>query len=137
MLALLPRRHLLLLLSLVVLVVLVAVVVVIVVVVTVQVAAVVVVKSWPELVHNKLEARASKYKFGTGAGKHKFEARTVKYKSGARAVKHKLVARARAGGQAKGWGLGNANTLISRNFEFPKKTVPLLTKDFFPRNFHS
>ena len=76
---LLPWRHLLLL-SLVVLVlvvVVVVVVVVMVVVVIVQVTAVVVVKSWPELVNNKL-------------GKHIFGARAVKYKLGARAGKHKL-----------------------------------------------
>ena len=132
---LLSRRHLLLLLSLVVLVVLVVVVAVIVVVVIVQAAAVVVVKSWPELVNNKLEARASKYKFGTRAGKHKFEARAVKYKLGARAVKYILVARARAGGQAKGWEPGNANTLLSRNFEFPKKNCSIANKRLFPPKF--
>ena len=48
-----------------------------VVVVIVQVTAVVVEKSWPELVNNKL-------------GKHIFGARAVKYKLGARAGKHKL-----------------------------------------------
>ena len=52
-----------------------------VVVVIVQVTAVVVEKSWPELVNNKL-------------GKHIFGARAVKYKLGARAGKHKLVASA-------------------------------------------
>ena len=100
---LLPRRHLLLLLSLVVLVVVVVVVVVVMVVaVIVQVAVVVVVKSWPKLVNNKLEARASKckfgprtakYKFGVRAGKHIFGVRAVKYKLGGRAGKHKLGAR--------------------------------------------
>ena len=62
------------LLSLVVLVlvVVVVVVVVMVVVVIVQVTAVVVEKSWPELVNNKL-------------GKHIFGARAVNYKLGARA----------------------------------------------------
>ena len=67
-----------------------------VVVVIVQVTAVVVEKSWPELVNNKL-------------GKHIFGARAVKYKLGARAGKHKLGARAGkyklgAGGQSQGWG---------------------------------
>ena len=75
---LLPWRHLLLL-SLVVLVLVVAVVevvvVVMVVVVIVQVT-VVVEKSWPEVVNNKL-------------GKHIFGAMAVKYKLGARAGKHK------------------------------------------------
>ena len=114
---LLPRRHLLLL-SLVVLVA-VVVAVVMAVVVIVQVAVVVVVKSWPELVNNKLEARASKYKFGprtakhkfgARAGKHIFGARAVKYKSGTMAGKYKLGARTRAGGQAKDRGPGNTNT---------------------------
>ena len=89
---LLPRRHLLLLLSLVVLVE--VVVVVIVVVVIVQVAVVVVVKSWPELVNNKLEARNSKQKFGARATKRKFGARAGKHKFGVRAVKYKLAATA-------------------------------------------
>ena len=93
---LLPRKHLLLLLSLVVLVVVavVVVVVVMVVVVIVEVTAVVVVKSWPELVNNKSEARASKHKLGARAGKYKSGARTDKYKLGTRAVKYKLGARA-------------------------------------------
>ena len=51
----------------------------------------------------KLGARASKYKLGAGDGK---------YKLGARAGKYKLGARARAGGQAKGRGLGNTKTLF-------------------------
>ena len=51
-----------------------------VVVVIVQATAVVVEKSWPELVNNKL-------------GKHIFGARAVKYKLGARVGKHKLGAR--------------------------------------------
>ena len=89
---LLPWRHLLLL-SLVVLVVVVVVVVVMVVVVIVQVTAVVVEKSWPELVNNKL-------------GKHIFGARAVKYKFGARAGKQKLGTRA---GKYK-WGPGPVNT---------------------------
>ena len=116
---LLPRRHLMLLLSRAVLVVIV-VVVVMVVLVIVQVALIKVVKCWPELVNNKLEARDSKYRFGTRtakhkfgprAGKHKFEGRASKYKSGARASKYKLGARtgkcklgARAGGQSQGLG---------------------------------
>ena len=45
------------------------VVMVVVVVVVVQVAVVVVVKSWPELVNNKLEAMASKNKFKPRAGR--------------------------------------------------------------------
>ena len=60
---------------------------------------VVVVKSWPELVNNKLEARlifrarAVRYKLGTRAGKQKLGARAGEYKSGTRAGKYKLVAR--------------------------------------------
>ena len=125
---LLPRRHLLLLLSLVVLVV-VVVVVVMVVVVIVQVAVVVVVKSWPELVNNKLDARASKYKFGPRAAKHKFGARAGKQIFGARGVKYKLGPGtvntklgamagkyklwARTGDHEKGWGPGDTKTLFS------------------------
>ena len=56
-------------------------------VVIVQVVVVVVVKSWPELVNNKLEARANKYKFGARAGKHKLVARVGNCKSRARASK--------------------------------------------------
>ena len=55
---------------------------------------VVVVKSWPEQVNNKLEARATKCKFVARATKHKSEARTSKHKFGARALKYKLVAKA-------------------------------------------
>ena len=121
---LLPWRHLLLL-SLEVLVVVVVVVVVMVVVVIVQVAGVVVVKSWHELVNNKLEAKASKYKFvpraaklkfGTRAGRHIFGTRAVKYKLGARAEKDKLGDRVgkyksgarvdKSGARAGGRGLG-------------------------------
>ena len=74
-----------------------------VVVVIVQVTAVVVEKSWPELVNNKLGkhifgARAVKYKLKARAGKHKLEARAGKHKLGARAGKYKLGGRARAGG---------------------------------------
>ena len=47
----------------------------VVVVVVVQVTVVVVVKSWPELVNNKLRTRTGKHKFGARAGKHKFGAR--------------------------------------------------------------
>ena len=90
---LLPRKHLLVLLSQVVLVVEVLVVVMVVIVI-VEAAVVVVVKSWPELVNNKLEAKDSKYKFGARAANHKFETRTGKHKFGARAVKYKLGARA-------------------------------------------
>ena len=70
---LLLRRHLLFLLSLVVIVVVVVLVVVVVMVVLmiVQVAVVVVVKSWPELVNYKFEARAGKYKSGARTGKCK------------------------------------------------------------------
>ena len=59
-----------------------------------------VVKSWPELVNNKLEASASKYKFWARAVKHKFGARAGKRKFGARAGKYKSGARdqAKAGG---------------------------------------
>ena len=92
------QRYLLLLLSLVVLVVVsVVVVVVMVMVVVVQVAVVVLVKCWPELINNKLEARASKYKSGARAGKRKFGARVVKYKSGAKPGKYKLRAKAGPG----------------------------------------
>ena len=68
--------------------------------------------------------RAGKYKFGARVGKYKLGARTVKYKLGARADKHKLGvragkyklgARARARGQAEGWGLGNTNTQIVKS----------------------
>ena len=51
------------------------VVVVVLVVVVVQVTVAVVVKSWPELVNNKLRSRTGKYKFGARAAKHKFGAR--------------------------------------------------------------
>ena len=85
---LLPWRHLLLLsLVVLVLVVVVVVVVVMVVVVIVQVAVVVVVKSWLELLNNKLEARASKYKFGPRDAKNKFGAWAGK--SGARDGKNR------------------------------------------------
>ena len=63
-------------------------------VVIVQIAVEVVVKFWPELVNNKLEVRASKYKFGPRAAKHKFGARAGKHIFGAKAVKYKLGARA-------------------------------------------
>ena len=80
-----------------------------VVVVIVQVTAVVVEKSWPELVNNKLGkhifgARAVKYKLGARAGKHKLGARTGKHKLGARPGKYKLGARARA----RVWGKAKA-----------------------------
>ena len=65
-----------------------------VVVVIVQVTAVVVEKSWPELVKNKL----GKHIFGARAVKYKLEARAGKHKLGARAGKYKLGGRARAGG---------------------------------------
>ena len=92
------QRYLLLLLSLAVLVVVsVVVVVVMVMVVVVQVAVVVLVKCWSELVNNKLEARASKYKSGARAGKRRFGARVVKYKSGAKTGKYKLRAKAGPG----------------------------------------
>ena len=55
------------------------VVVVLVVAVIVQVAVGVVVKSWPELENNKLEARASKYKFGPWAANYKFGAKAGKH----------------------------------------------------------
>ena len=108
---LLPRRHLLFLLSsailLYYLVVVVVVVVVMVVVVIVQVAVVVVVKSWPDLVNKKLEARASKYKFGPRVAKHKFGARVGKHIFGARADKCKSggrVGKYKLGARAKAWG---------------------------------
>ena len=91
------QRYLLLLLSLAVLVVVSVVVVVMVMVVVVQVAVVVLVKCWSELVNNKLEARASKYKSGARAGKRRFGARVVKYKSGAKTGKYKLRAKAGPG----------------------------------------
>ena len=94
--------------SLVVLVV----VVVMVVAVIVEVAVVVVVKSWPEQVNNKLEARASKYNFGARAIKHKSGARTGKYKLGVMAGGTGLGARTRTGAQAKGQGQGNTNILL-------------------------
>ena len=95
-------------------------------VVIVQVAVVVVVKSGtgPELVNNKLEAGASKCKFGPMTAKHQFGARggkhifrawDIKYKLEARPGKHKLGPQqvntnwgpgtgARAGGQGQGQG---------------------------------
>ena len=51
---------------------------------------------------------------GARAGKYKFAARDSKYKLGARASKYKLGAR--AGGQAKGRGPENTNTLWSEIF---------------------
>ena len=84
---LLSRRHLLFLLSLVVLEVGGGVMVVVVIL---QVAVVVVVNFWPELVNNKLDANASKYKFGPRAAKHKLVARAGKHIFGTRAVKYKL-----------------------------------------------
>ena len=59
-------------------------------VVILQVAVIVVVNFWPELVNNKLDANASKYKFGPRAAKHKLVARAGKHIFGARAVKYKL-----------------------------------------------
>ena len=142
---LLPWRHLLLLsLVVLVLVVVVVVVVVMVVVVIVQVAAVVVVNSWPELVKNKLEARASKYRFGpraakhkvgTRAGKHIFGARTVKYKLGTRAGKYKSGARAskyklgaRAGARGQGCGPGTSKGLGASKYKHPFFNI---TNNFF------
>ena len=152
---LLPWRHFLLL-SLVVLVVLVVVVVavvVMVVVVIVQVSVTVVVKSWPELVNNKLETRATKYKFGARGGKHIFGARAVKYKLGARAGKHKLGPRAgkyeseaRAGKYKLGAGAGkykypqkylnlNINLLLRPLFTYSESTIET-PKNMFKVNYY-
>ena len=72
----------------------------------------------------KLGARAGKYKLGARAGKYKFGARAGKYKFGARASKYRFGARAGVGGQAKGRGQRNTNTLTNtlccfkvRNFQ--------------------
>ena len=51
------------------------VVVVVLVVVVVVVTVIAIVKSWPELVNNKLRTRTGKHKFGARAGRHKFGAR--------------------------------------------------------------
>ena len=126
---LLPRRHLLLLLSLVVLVE--VVVVMIVVVAIVQVAVVVVVKTWPELVNNKLEARNSKYKFGARATKCKFGPELVNTnwapglvnanrRPGSVNTNRGPAARVRAGGQLKAQGPGNLEIQTPLLFDFSR-----------------
>ena len=95
---------------------------VMVVVVIVQVAVVVVVKSWSELLNNKLEARASKYKFGPRAAKHKFGVRAVKHIFGTRAVKYKLWARVgkhKLGARASKYKLGAR--VGGREIQIPNK----------------
>ena len=123
---LLPWRHLLLL-SLVVLVVVVVVVVVVVmvVVVIVQVSVAVVVKSWPELVNNKL----------VRGGKHIFWAWAVKYKLGARAGKHKLVGGAGKHKYPQKYLNLNIDLLLRPLFTYSESTIET-PKNMFEVNYY-
>ena len=111
-----------------------------VVVVIVQVTAVVVEKSWPELVNNKLGkhifgARAVKYKLGARAGKHKLGPRAGKYESEARAGKYKLGAGAGKYKYPQKYLNLNINLLLRPLFTYSESTIET-PKNMFKVNYY-
>ena len=118
-------------------------------VVIVQVAAVVVVKSWPELVNNKLEARVSKYKFGPGPLNTNLEPGQVNTYLGPGLLNTNWGPGPGAGDQAKGRGPGNTNTLCGsitevrvrwfseyeRDEKDQKKTGSIIFKKVFQKSY--